>query len=93
MGMADVSTLSSVADLRRAIFTKGNADRDDLVRALEWDGQDSPDYRQLLADIAVDLFIDRADPPQYVSIEAADWLIARIKAHGLSYAAKIYLLS
>ena len=91
--MPDVSTLPSVAELRGAIFAKGKADRDDFVRALEWNGADSPDYRQLLADVAVDLFIDQADPPQYISIESADWLIARIKAHALSYAAKIRLLS
>ena len=91
--MPDVSTLQSVADLRGSVFAKGKADRDDFVHALEWNGEDSPDYRQLLADVAVDLFIDQADPPQYISLETADWLIARIKAHTLSYAAKIQLLS
>ena len=91
--MPDVSTLQSVADLRGSVFAKGKADRDDFVHALEWNGEDSPEYRQLLADVAVDLFIDQADPPQYISLETADWLIARIKAHTLSYAAKIQLLS
>lgn len=91
--MSDLSTLASVADLRREIFATGKASRDDFVRALEWRGDDSADYRQLLADIAVDLFVDQADPPQYVSIEAANWLLAQLNAHKLSYAATIALLS
>ncbi|MGP0107056.1 hypothetical protein [Rhodoblastus sp.] len=90
--MTDVENLTPVAALRRSIFLDGKPARADFTRALALDGGDSPEYAQLLADIAVDLLVDRADPPQYVSAEGADWLIGRIQASQLSYPTEMRLL-
>ncbi len=91
--MSDTEVLSTVADLRRSIFEKGAATRDDFSRALAWGGPDSPEYAQLLADIAIDLAIDQADPPEYISSECAAWMIGEIKAHPLSYPTEMRLLT
>ncbi len=91
--MTELSSLSSVAELRRAIFGKGAAQRGDLTRALAWGGDKSDDYASLLADIAVDLLVDQADPPQYISAESAAWLIGEIQAHPLPYRVEMRLLS
>jgi hypothetical protein len=91
--MPDRSTFASIADLRRETFAKDHATRDDFVRALEWSGADSVEFRQYLGEVAVDLFVDQADPPNYVSIEAADWLVAQLRAHPISVAAKIRVLT
>ncbi|MGO8737438.1 hypothetical protein [Rhodoblastus sp.] len=91
--MTDVENLSPVAALRRSIFLDGKPSRADFSRALAWDGADSPEYAQLLADIAVDLLVDQADPRQYVSAEGADWLIGQVKAQELSYPTEMRLLT
>jgi len=91
--MPDISTIACVADLRRETFVKGHATRDDFVRALEWGGAETEDFRQFLGEVAVDLFVDQANPPNYVSLEAADWLVARLRAHRLSYAAEMRVLT
>ena len=91
--MTDVETLSPLAALRRSIFHDDKASRADFSRALAWDGGETPDYAQLLADIAVDLLVDQADPRQYVSAEGADWLIGQIKASQLSYPTEMRILT
>jgi hypothetical protein len=47
----------------------------------------------LLSDIAVDLLVNQADPPQYVAQDDADWLVAQIGAHPLPYRVEIRLLT
>lgn len=91
--MTDVENLSPLAALRRSIFENGKASRADFSRALAWNGGDLPDYAQLLADIAVDLLVDQADPPQYISAEGSDWLIGQIQANQLSYPTEMRLLT
>jgi hypothetical protein len=91
--MTDVENLSPLAALRRSTFENGKASRADFSRALAWDGGDSPDYAQLLADIAVDVLVDQADPPQYISAEDVDWLIGEIKGQELSYPTEMRVLT
>lgn len=91
--MTDVGNLSPLEALRRSIFQDGKVSQADFSRALGWDGGDSPEYAQLLADIAVDLLVDQADPPRYISAQGADWLIGQIKGQKLSYPTQMRLLT
>ena len=52
-----------------------------------------PDYAQLLCDIAIDLLVNQADPPEYVSAADADWLIAAVRARKLPVMVEFQLLT
>ncbi len=79
--------------MRRQIYGKDKVVRADLEQALRAGGGDTPDYGQLLVDVAVDLLVNQADPPQYVSQADADWLVAQIGANPLPYRVEVRLLT
>jgi hypothetical protein len=84
---------NSIAALRRQIYSKDVVSRADFLDVLALPDGGSPDHARLLGDVAVDLLVHQADPPQYVSPADADWLIAQIKAHKLPYGLEIQLLT
>jgi len=85
--------LSSVAELRLTIFGKGAAvTRDDFFRALAFDANGDA-FADLLADIAAEIILEQAEPPRYVTVEDAAWLIGAIHAHPLPYAVEIRMLT
>jgi len=84
---------SPIADLRRAVFGKGAVTRDDLAQALAFEATDGDGCADLLADIAVDLVVEQADPSRYVSTEDAAWLIGAIRAHTPPYKAELRVLA
>jgi hypothetical protein len=84
---------NSIALLRRQIYGKDKVVRADLEQALRTGGDDTPEYAQLLGDVAVDILVNQANPPQYVSQTGADWLVAQIDANPLPYRVEIRLLT
>jgi hypothetical protein len=87
---------ASALELRRRIF---GADRDpvrqdvqDLVALGRSQGAD-PEFADLLAEVALDVFVTQVDPSGYIADVDADWLIARLSAGGgLACAAEFGLL-
>jgi hypothetical protein len=72
---------AAVRDLRRGVFSRPSVERADLTRLLELGrkaGADAPkEYGDLLADVATELLVNQADPPN-----DADWLIGQLQAGG-----------
>jgi hypothetical protein len=75
-----------VQELRRTIYSKPSVARGNLVGLLDLGrrrgAQASADYVDLLAEVAVDLMVNQADPPMYVAAGDADWLIEQLGAGG-----------
>jgi hypothetical protein len=89
------TTTPDAAELRRAIYGKGAANRTDLVALIHLGPEigDDPAGIALVADVARDVIVNDADPPGYISEEDADWLTARLgDGHGLSYRAEFETL-
>jgi hypothetical protein len=80
------------ADLRRQIYAKDKVTRAEFELALAHDGA-GPDHAQLLCDIAIDLLINQADPPEYISAADANWLIAAVRARELPVMVEFQLLT
>lgn len=76
----------SALALRREIYGKGRAERDDLVRLLDMTAAAgaaaSPEFAALLAEVATDVIVRDVDPPKYVRQADADWLAARLRERG-----------
>jgi len=74
------TTTPDAAELRRAIYGKGAANRTDLVGLIGLGPEigDDPDGIALVAEVARDVMVGDADPPGYISEEDADWLTARL---------------
>ncbi|HMK90026.1 MAG TPA: hypothetical protein VK446_10405 [Methylocystis sp.] len=89
--MSAVLQLDDVAQLRRAIYSKKFASREDLAALLRRDDA-SAAFARLLADIAVDVLVDQADPEKYVSQADADWFVAELGRSPAPYEAKIAAL-
>jgi hypothetical protein len=86
----------AVREFRRGVYSKPFVERGDLARLLEIGrraGLDTQEYADLLADVARDLLVNQAEPPRYVSVQDADWLIAQLRAGaGLSCRAEFEML-
>ncbi|MCW2274298.1 hypothetical protein GJ654_09600 [Rhodoblastus acidophilus] len=83
---------TEIGALRRDIFGKGAVTREDFARVLAVHGA-GPEHADLLADVAVELIVEQADPPRYVCAKDAAWLIGAIHAHPLPYDVEIRLLT
>jgi len=70
------TTALNAAELRRSIYDKGAATRNDLVglMALGPQAGDDPEFITLVADVARDAFVVDVDPSGYVNEADADWL-------------------
>ena len=82
-----------VAALRRQIYAKDKVSRAEFELALAHDGGASPDYAQLLCDLAIDLLVNQADPPEYIGDDDANWLIAAVRARQLPTSVEFRLLT
>jgi len=82
--------------LRRAIYNEGDASRNDLENLIARGpaaGSD-PGFRDLVAEVARDVFLHQVDPEGYVSDADAAWLISRLsEGGGLSCPAEFAILS
>ena len=58
-----------IAALRRQIYAKDKVSRAEFELALAHDGT-GPEFAQLLCDIAIDLLVNQADPPEYIQAAA-----------------------
>ena len=74
------TTTPDAAELRRAIYGKGAANRTDLVGLIGLGPEigDDPAGIALVAEVARDVMVGDADTPGYISEEDADWLTARL---------------
>jgi len=74
------TTIPEAAELRKAIYDKGGANRTDLVGLIGLGAQlgDDPEYIELVAEVARDVLVNDAEPPGFISDEAADWLTDRL---------------
>jgi hypothetical protein len=81
---------SDILALRREIYAKPSVSRTDLTRLLEVgravDVGGSPEFVDLLAEVATDLLVRQSDPPNYIARADADWLIACLGRNDLSFA-------
>jgi hypothetical protein len=82
-----------VAALRRRIYAKDKVSRADFELVLAHEGGDAPDYTSLLCDVAIDLVVRQADPPNYISAHDAAWLIAAVRARNLPRMVEFRLLT
>jgi hypothetical protein len=90
-GMNAVAVLA----LRRSIYSKQSVSRNDLADLIAR-GRDagiSPEYADLLSEVATDLLVHQVDPPRYIATADADWLIAKLsEGNGLSCRAEFEML-
>src|SRR5450631_3041267 len=91
MGMNAVAVLA----LRRSIYSQQSVSRNDLADLIAR-GRDvgiSPEYADLLSEVATDLLVHQVDPPRYIATADADWLIAKLsEGSGLSCRAEFEML-
>jgi len=68
--------------LRAEIYAKPSVSRADMTRLLEIGRkagvEASSEFADLLAEVATDLMVRQADPPNYISRQSADWMIAEL---------------
>lgn len=82
-------------DLRQAIYGEGDPDRADVEKLITLGRAEGSDeeFAQLLAEVAVDVFVHQADPSGYITDDDANWLIEKLGADGgLACAAEFAML-
>jgi hypothetical protein len=88
---------AGVLALRREIYANPAVSRADLTKLLEISraaGDDaSPEFADLLAEVAADLMVRQVDPPKYIAREDAAWLIAHLGRSGGLNRAELKMLA